>query len=210
MNRETIKSVLQAEVSDLRSGDQFGVICGLILSVSFVSLSSLGIYCYLFDPHPIGMVLVPVLALVASYVLGAQLHGSDKVYGADVSDYGVKRYSEASTWWGQDRGMDYMETGMYLMAAQFMMCGVYETAKYLREKKQGQTGSHSGDIAAVMVHHLVEKNSADQNALLALPELQSYPVPEVKQVLVLLNRQGILESTPKGFWIAGAKKYLFN
>lgn len=211
MNRETVKSVLEQEVPELRAGDTIGVVCGLILSLSLITFASMGLYGYLLPTGPkVGFLLVPLIGLGLSFAVGSQLHGSTDVYGADIADEGAQRYSDAWTGWGRDRGMEQMQFGMALMAFQFVMCGAYESYRYLREKDQHASGSNSGEIASYMVHQVMLKARANQDELLGLPALHGYPEPELKQTLALLNRKGIFDLSPQGFSIAPPKKYLFD
>lgn len=212
MNRETVQITLETEIPEIRQGDAIGVLCGLIIAIVFLMLGSLGLYCYVVrDPHPAGMIIVPILAVIASYFIGAQLDpDSSTMVGADIAQDGAERYNRGMPGgFNQELGMDQMQLGMGLMAGQFLFGAVYTAVKYLRDRGT-MKDNNQADIAATIIHHVLTTGAATQDALFALPDLARHEVQELRTTLSILTQKGFLESRHNGFGIAPPKKYLFD
>ena len=211
MNRETIQHQLETEIPEIRQGDGFATLFGLLAAVSIISLGSMGLYGGLVeDPHPVGFAIVPLVVLTLSYIIGHFTHDSDTVAGADIAQSGAEQYSNSSAFgYGRERGSEAMMFGMALMAIQFLAGAVYGTVKYLTDRGS-LTDNNMAIIASVFVDHILANGSTDQETLFALPAIASGSVEEKRQTLTILTQKGFLTTGNGKTSLCAGKRHLFQ
>ena len=206
---ENVRETLEREIPEVRTGDAFGVLFGLFMSIVILVGLGLGLAVLFFpNPGPGALIGLPLALLVLSYFIGAALDGTDSMIGGDIAEASMQDYNDSWTGYGRDRAMDGVQLGMLLMFGQMLAGGMYGTIKYMRNRGS-VSDKNTSRIAAAFVCQLLSSGPTKQEQLFAMPALQSCSVEEKREALQALISSGFVDSLPTGLQLSPGKRHHF-
>ena len=206
---EQLREILEREIPEIRTGDAFGVLFGLLFSTSIlIGLGILLAFMIFPQPGPLALLGIPLGVLALSYLLGAALDGSDSMVGADLANASAEDYNNSWSDYNRDHAAAGMQLGLILMFLQMLTGAVYGTAKYLRNRGS-MSDNNVSRIAAAYLYKILDSGPTKQEQLFAIPALESCPVEEKRAALSALVSNGFVHSLPTGVQLAPEKRHLF-
>lgn len=208
---DNIRQALEREVPDMRTGDTFGILFGMLFSAFLLVLFTNGLfYLFIEGLSPVFIPVISAASLVGSYFVGKALSGSDDVLGAELANDATE-LAASSNYYSPRR--DFAETGiqigMALMFFHMLVGSMYGTVQYL-QKRGTLKDSKDSIVAAHMVHHLITKGPTKQEKLFRLEVLSGFTEQEKRDAAKALTTSGIVDALPTGLQLSPPKRHLFD